>query len=232
LEVWQVQSVTDQHRKHTSMQTLLIIFTMALLTNTVTTQNSISSCSIGEECIAIKTCKPIIEMLTRAKETSDVVKKRSIISQVREKVCGERSERLICCPEEGSKTAGRQVKIGSFKNIFHDIGGEAYALDSQTILIKGFTYDGEGPDAFFLAGTSGKPSRASGNVVLPYPYEGKHFSYSDRNIPLLLRPFGGEDVVLTLPPGRTVGELRWISVWCRDYQINFGHVTFPNNLKL
>ena len=124
------------------------------------------------------------------------------------------------------------VKIGSFKNIFHDIGGEAYALDSQTILIKGFTYDGEGPDAFFLAGTSGKPSRANGDVVLPYPYEGKHFSYSDRNIPLLLRPFGGEDVVLTLPQGKTVDQLRWIAVWCRDYQINFGHVTFPSNLKL
>ena len=212
--------------------------------------DSISSCSVGEECISIKSCKPIIEQLTRAKETSDVVKKRSIISQVREKVCGERSARLICCPKEGSKNAGRQgetgkkwsyleiqwiktlsVKIGSFKNIFHDIGGEAFALDSQTILIKGFTYDGEGPDAFFLAGTSGKPSKASGNVVLPYPYTGEHFSYSDRDIPLLLRPFGGEDVVLTLPPGRTVDELRWISVWCRDYQINFGHVTFPNNLK-
>ena len=70
--------------------------------------DSISSCSIGEECISIKTCSPIIEQLTRAKETSDVVKKRSIISQVREKVCGERSERLICCPQEGSKSSGRQ----------------------------------------------------------------------------------------------------------------------------
>ena len=101
------------------------------------------------------------------------------------------------------------VKIGSFKNIYHNIGGEAYALDSSTILIKDFTYDGEGPDAFFLAGTSGKPSRRSGNVVLPYPYSGEHFSYSDRHIPLLLRSFNGsEDVVLTLPPGRTVSDLK------------------------
>ena len=73
--------------------------------------------------------------------------------------------------------------------------------------------------------------KASGNVVLPFPYTGKHFSYSDRDIPLLLRPFSGEDVVLTLPPGRTVDELRWISVWCRKYQIDFGHVIFPINIK-
>ena len=101
------------------------------------------------------------------------------------------------------------VLIGSFKNIFHDIGGDLYALDSQNLLIKGFTYDGEGPDAFFLAGTRGKPSRLSGDVVLPYPFEGEHFSYSDKNIPLLLRPFnGGEDIVLTLPPGKNVEDLK------------------------
>ena len=101
------------------------------------------------------------------------------------------------------------VKIGSFRNIYHDIGGVAYALDEQNILIKDFTYDGEGPDAFFLAGTSGKPSRLSGDVVLPYPYEGEHFSYSDKNIPLLLRPFdGSEDVVLTLPPGYSTTDLK------------------------
>ena len=66
------------------------------------------------------------------------------------------------------------VMIGSFKNFYHNIGGDVYALDSNNILIKGFTYDGEGPDAFFLAGTSGKPSRLHGDVVLPYPYEVSH----------------------------------------------------------
>ena len=101
------------------------------------------------------------------------------------------------------------MRIGAFKNIYHSVGGEAYALDDSNILIKDFTYDGEGPDAFFLAGTSGKPSRRSGNVVLPFPYEGEHFSYSDRHIPLLLRPFtASEDVVLTLPPGKTVSDLK------------------------
>ena len=57
-----------------------------------------------------------------------------------------------------------------------DIGGRAYAVDAQTVLIKGFTYDGEGPDTFFLAGTGGRPS-AAGELVLPWPADGKQYQY-------------------------------------------------------
>merc|ERR1712227_72551 len=182
---------TTHHRDTTMLQYLLPLSLLAL---SVAAQNSISSCAIDSVCIPIKTCAPIISQLSLAKETSDLDKKRKIISQVREKVCGDRRDRLICCPEETSSSI-LPVNIGTFKNNYHNIGGQAYALDSKTIVIKGFTYDGEGPDAFFLAGTSGKPSRLNGDVVLPYPF-------SDKNIPLLLRPFdGSEDVVLTLPPG-------------------------------
>ena len=64
-------------------------------------------------------------------------------------------------------------KIGEFVNIFHDIGGTVFALDDKTIVVKDFNYDGEGPDAFFLAGTSGRPNKR-GEVntlmspILPY----------------------------------------------------------------
>ena len=37
-------------------------------------------------------------------------------------------------------------KIGSFVNIWHDIGGEVFALDDETILIEDFTYDGQVKD--------------------------------------------------------------------------------------
>jgi len=68
--------------------------------------------------------------------------------------------------------------------------------------------------------------------VLPWPADGKEYSYSDRNIPLIKRSFdGSEDLVLELPEGTTVDQLKWISVWCRDFDINFGHVTFPKNFS-
>ena len=44
-----------------------------------------------------------------------------------------------------------------------------YVVDEKTILIKGFTYDGKGPDAFFWAGTSKSPSASQG-TILPYPF--------------------------------------------------------------
>jgi len=214
--------------QHAHWTTLLLTLSLSAA------QNSISSCNVDSSCVPIKSCAPIISQLSLAKETSDIDKKRKIIKEVREKVCGDRRDRLICCPEAApSLSASAPVMIGSFKNFYHNIGGDVYALDSSNILIKGFTYDGEGPDAFFLAGTSGKPSRLHGDVVLPYPYEGEHYSYSDKTIPLLLRPFNGsEELVLTLPPGVSVSQLRWLSVWCRDYQINFGSLTFPRDLVL
>ena len=87
-------------------------------------------------------------------------------------VCGKRKERRVCCASsEPLQTFTQQAaapvpkKIGTFTNIFHDIAGTAYALNETTILIKGFNYDGEGPDAFFLGGTHGRPSK-SGEVYL------------------------------------------------------------------
>ncbi len=37
-----------------------------------------------------------------------------------------------------------------------------------------------------------------------------------------------QDVVLHLPVGVTVDQLRWISVFCRQYDIDFGHVIFKD----
>merc|ERR1712117_71363 len=209
--------VTIAQVRHMMMQYVALPLSLLMSAFTiVTAQNSISTCDINSSCIPIKSCEPIISQLSLAKETSDLDKKRKIIREVREKVCGDRRDRLICCPGTDPDVTGnlQPVMLGSFKNYYHNIGGNAYALDSKTILIKDFTYDGEGPDAFFLAGTSGKPSRLSGDVVLPYPFD------------------GSEDVVLNLPSGVSVQDLRWLSVWCRDYQIDFGHLTFPHNLVL
>ena len=76
--------------------------------------DSISSCAIDSVCIPIKTCAPIISQLSLAKETSDLDKKRKIISQVREKVCGDRRDRLICCPEATSDSILPGVFLSNF----------------------------------------------------------------------------------------------------------------------
>ena len=54
------------------------------------------------------------------------------------------------------------LKLGDFEGFFHDVSGSVYALNQSSLLVKDFTYDGTGPDAFFWAGTDSEYPR-SGN---------------------------------------------------------------------
>lgn len=37
------------------------------------------------------------------------------------------------------------TKIGPLSELHHGVSGDVYAIDSRTILLKNFNYDGEGP---------------------------------------------------------------------------------------
>ena len=45
--------------------------------------------------------------------------------------------------------------------------GSVYAVDETTLFIKGFAYDGTGPDAFFWVGKTPRPS--PDGYIIPYP---------------------------------------------------------------
>ena len=83
--------------------------------------------------------------------------------------------------------------IGSLTAYQHDIAGLVFAIDERTLRIEGFEYDGEAPDAFFFAGISGsKPGLPnSKGFLLPYPFNGKYYDYSDKTAPILDRKFEG-----------------------------------------
>ncbi len=115
--------------------------------------------------------------------------------------------------------SGANQLVGELSRLQHGVGGKVYIVDDDTLLIKDFTYDGRGPDAFFYVGKEGsRPSEQYG-VIVPYP------SSSDRNT--TLHEFNGEDVTLKLPAVYKTSELRWLSVWCRKYSVDFGNVYFP-----
>jgi len=127
-------------------------------------------------------------------------------------------------------TVASEVLVGNFQNYAHGIGGEVYIKDEKTLFIKGFTYDGAGPDAFFWVGTSQAPSAVG--TILPYPFEGKFYNYEDREAPILTRRFNNEDVTLTLPDDLKATDLKWMSVWCRQFRVNFGDIFFPADLSV
>ena len=114
---------------------------------------------------------------------------------------------LVCLTPLVAYAAPTSVKIGDLNNLAHGVGGEVFAMDDSTLLIKGFRYDGAGPDAFFWVGTDGTPSSTdeSKTAILAHPFEGTHYEYRNQAAPVLGRA-SGEDVTLTMPPNMKVSH--------------------------
>jgi hypothetical protein len=123
------------------------------------------------------------------------------------------------------------VLIGELKTKQHGVKGKVFAVDEKTILIKNFEYDGAGPDAFFWVGTSKAPGNEG--YILAHPFAGKFYKYDDDSAPILKGRFDGtEDIKLTLPEDLNVTDLKWFSVWCRQFSVNFGDLIVPENFSL
>ncbi|XP_032665653.1 protein Skeletor, isoforms B/C isoform X1 [Odontomachus brunneus] len=105
--------------------------------------------------------------------------------------------------------------IGKLSELHHGVSGEVYAVDARTLFIKDFTYDGEGPAAFFYAGTSKSPNSNGFRVR------------DERGTTNVLKRYRKKDITLTLPDGKTLNNIKWFSVWCDEFSVNFGDVKIP-----
>jgi len=128
---------------------------------------------------------------------------------------------------------GEKVKIGDIKTLHHAVSGEVYALDDKTLMVQNFNYDGAGPDAFFWVGVDGTPAETTEETtaILAHPFQGVHYKYRDESAPVL-KAASNEAVTLILPEGMKVSDLKWLSVWCRRFTVDFGNVMFPADLKI
>ena len=88
-----------------------------------------------------------------------------------------------------------------------------------------------GPDAFFWVGTEGSPSSTNEDKTFILDPSGATYKYRDQSAPVLGRS-EGERIALKMPAGMKVGDLKWISVWCRRFTVDFGNLIFPDNLGL
>ncbi|XP_055930349.1 uncharacterized protein LOC129960762 [Argiope bruennichi] len=107
------------------------------------------------------------------------------------------------------------TEIGKFATHFHDVAGDVYAVNEKTLFIKNFNYDGKGADAVFWVGLTSTPDN-TGFVIHP-----------NRDSNEILKPHLNQDVILHLPEGIKITDLRWLSVWSRKFSISFGTVIFP-----
>jgi len=111
------------------------------------------------------------------------------------------------------KYSGRLVDV--FKSHHHEVNGKLYVVDAKTLLLKDFTYDGQSRDAFFFGGGDAGPN--PGGFIIPNEYYRTN----------VLHRYLNAEFTLTLPPGKTVEDLSWFSVYDIESGKNFGEVTFP-----
>ena len=61
------------------------------------------SCSVNQECISIKKCPYTKELFAQVKSTSNPDEKAQLIQAIRLRVCGEPSDRTVCCDVDQGK---------------------------------------------------------------------------------------------------------------------------------
>ncbi|XP_050429461.1 protein Skeletor, isoforms B/C-like [Adelges cooleyi] len=111
-------------------------------------------------------------------------------------------------------------KIDALSGIHGVSSDNIVVVDAQTLLIPGFSYDGEAPDAKFWVGAGDKPTPQGLRV-------------SDENgkeVPL--RRYNRKTIVLTLPGDLTMFDIGHFGVWCEAFTVDFGHVIIPSNLNV
>merc|ERR1711915_239 len=106
-----------------------------------------------------------------------------LVEIAKERVCGDKSQRMICCPKELHPFKF----LGEFTGN-DEIGGEIYLLDKKTLVIKNFKYTGSAPKAYLIGGfkkfvpldKDTRPNLENGqDVVLQFPYQGDAISKFD-----------------------------------------------------
>ena len=99
---------------------------------------------------------------------------------------------------------------------------DVHTLYSNTYdfyIFQNFQYDGQGPGAYFYAGPSGRPSNDGYQIP------------NEKGSMEVLQRYTGQNLVLSLPSGKTLRNVKWISVWCEEFEVNFGEVTLPDRFK-
>jgi len=106
----------------------------------------------------------------------------------------------------------RGMLIGSLNSYHHQVSGDVFAVDANTILLQNFVYDGNGKDTFFWAGSTNRPG-SKGFIV---PDQSGRTNVLDRYL--------NEEFTIELPSQKKVTDLKWLSVYDLTTQNNFGDI--------
>ena len=110
-----------------------------------------------------------------------------------------------------AKTHSKVGYYGSFETLAHNVSGRAEFIDDCTIKITEFNYDGEGPDVYFYGAIDHKYTEVDAFAI------GQKINGAAYN---------NAEIIIRIPDNKTLDELTGISVWCVDFDVSFGQLTF------
>ncbi|XP_014255074.1 protein Skeletor, isoforms B/C [Cimex lectularius] len=102
--------------------------------------------------------------------------------------------------------------IGKLNSYHHQVAGDVYAVDEFTLLLTGFSYDGNGADTFFWAGATNRPG-PQGFIV---PDQHGKTNVLDRYL--------NKDFTLVLPEKKKLTDIKWFAIYDLSSQNAFGDV--------
>ena len=100
---------------------------------------------------------------------------------------------------------------GLLSTIAHGVSGTLTVIDDCTVQITGFNYDGGGPQVYFYAGNDGNYQDANA------------FRFSKL---LTGKSFSNNTITLVIPATKSLDDFDSLSVWCVDFNANFGDIDF------
>ncbi|XP_040573010.1 uncharacterized protein sas isoform X2 [Lepeophtheirus salmonis] len=183
-------------------------------------QNCVTLSDPSDHCCNITVCdEPVFD------PQKNVDKQQQEISKTPRILNRPSKETII----EGTEFEG--ISLGEFETLYHNVKGHVYAYNESTLFIQDFSYDGTGPDAYFWIGIN-SPTPNSDGLLIQYPDNGENDSSSsgyEVDAPVL-GAYDKENILLRLPEGITADQLKWISVWCRAFAVDFGHLIIPQDV--
>lgn len=72
--------------------------------------------------------------------------------------------------------------------------------------------------AYFYVGNTKRPSN-----------QGAFRLRDERGSTGVLKRYRRKDITLSLPEGKTLRDIKWFSIWCDEFAVNFGDVSIPKN---
>nr|CAI5865131.1 unnamed protein product [Callosobruchus analis] len=121
------------------------------------------------------------------------------------------------CQEEDGPYHGKY--LGKFNSYHHQVSGDVYAVDERTLLLKSFSYDGNGADTFFWAGTVNRPGPQG--FIVP-DANGK------TNV---LERYFNKDFTLVLPDKKKITDIKWFAIYDIWSQNTFGDIYIPEGFE-